>query len=362
MIFESLHKFNGRNEVPLSLTQIKQIAGRAGRFGQGRTSSPTAFPMPGVSTVSSPAVRDIADTADPAMPDETPAPGGEVTTLHKADLPLLRSLLPRPLPSITHATVDVPFEVTEQLAALLPLSTQFSELLDHVSNLARLPPHTTLGTTQHKLPLSDLIEPMREHLSLSEFDLFTYSPVNTRDQRIVDIFRTIVSGFATTGKVSFDEVFGPSKLLKTLEAVELALSTMPSPSQIQAGKKWVLPGIVINSLPLLESLHKSLVLYIWLSFRLNVAFPDRPIAVEVKARTEAVLEQSLEHLPGLKRRKKSSAEDTERIRVKAEREAAQGGKIEIDWRPRDEGERTRERWRGVGLVQPAQEVEKDSEA
>ena len=40
VIFDTLSKWNGTETVPLSLSQIKQIAGRAGRYGTSRDASP----------------------------------------------------------------------------------------------------------------------------------------------------------------------------------------------------------------------------------------------------------------------------------------------------------------------------------
>jgi ATP-dependent RNA helicase SUPV3L1/SUV3 len=267
-----------------------------------------------------------------------------------------------PLPSISRATLDVPFEVMAELASLLPPDTTFSELLEHVASLALLPPHTTLGSVQHKLPLADVVEPLRDHLSLSEFDLFTYSPVNLRDPNSVQIFTSIVTAFAKTGKVSVDEVFRPSRLIRTLEMVEGTLSMLPPlPPHAGIGKRLLVPPILISSIPLLETMHKSLVLYIWLSFRLSVAFPDRPRAVDLKSRTEVVLEACLERLPGLRNKKTSErgkAIDREVRDWRRENVSPNGTKKEpgqprkgIQWRNKYEALKRAEVWRNVGVVQ-----------
>nr|XP_031859652.1 uncharacterized protein CI109_004927 [Kwoniella shandongensis]KAA5526724.1 hypothetical protein CI109_004927 [Kwoniella shandongensis] len=285
MIFETLSKFNGKTEVPLALTQIKQIAGRAGRY---KTASDNATTPAGLAT-----------------PDETPAAGGLVTTLRDADLPILRELMTRSLPSIPRANLEVPHGNLADLSALLPAGTSFASLLEHFAALAQPPAKTVLAAHEHKLPLADLVEPLRDQLSLTEIDLFCFAPVNVRDDRAKAIFRTLVEDFAGRGVVEIDEILEESDLLGTLEEVEEALKTLPPLSSTTGpnAERPFVPQVMISSLPKLETLHKSLVLYIWLSFRLEVAFPDRGKAVEYKTRTEKVLEECLERLPGLKKKK-----------------------------------------------------------
>ncbi|EIW73583.1 hypothetical protein TREMEDRAFT_12580, partial [Tremella mesenterica DSM 1558] len=294
MIFSSLHKFNGKQDVPLSLTQIKQIAGRAGRFGMSTTTpDPHATPQ-----------LDLPSIA----PDEKPSEGGIVTTFHESDLPILRSLLHQPLPPITRATLDVPFENMSALAALLPPETKFSELLDHVYSLVLVPPNMTLGSMQHKLPLAKVVEEFRSGLTLSEMDLLTYAPVNGRDPRALGVYHSLASTYASVGHVTLDNMFDSSGFYEQLRKMEKVINDLINPpssrepqSQTQEKPKSV-SQIISDNLPGMETLHKTLVLYIWLSYRREVSFPDREKALGYKERTEVVLEKCLEHLPGYQKK------------------------------------------------------------
>lgn len=348
MIFESLHKFNGKEDVPLSLTQIKQIAGRAGRFGMQRT------------------VTDGTVTnTDPLTPDESPAPGGSVTTLHKADLPLLKSLLPLPLPPITRATIDIPSPTLSALAALLPSTTTFAELLEHASELALLPAHTTLSANRHRVQLADIIEFLREHLTVKEMETFTFAPVQYRDQQSVSIFRKVVTAFAEEGRVDLMKLYTGTDLIQSLEVVEGTLKTLPPLSTIDnktketsTGGKSPTPSILVSSIPSLETLHKSLVMYIWLSFRYDVSLPDRSLAVEIKERVEKVLDECLARLPGLRKKKAAKGrlstdkrgQDLPKTQSKDVGHQADEPKIKYLGKDQDQSRKRREVWRNVGLV------------
>jgi hypothetical protein len=104
--------------------------------------------------------------SDPLTPDEEATPGGIVTTLHKVDLPILRALLPLPLPPISRAVLDIPLGNMTQLKSLLPYGTSYADLLDHVQSLALLPPHTVLGSTFQKRKVADLLQPYEDNFSL----------------------------------------------------------------------------------------------------------------------------------------------------------------------------------------------------
>ncbi|WWC88874.1 uncharacterized protein L201_003789 [Kwoniella dendrophila CBS 6074] len=349
MIFESLSKFNGKTEVPLALTQIKQIAGRAGRYKTSNDS--TSKSSSAIST-----------------PDEEPATGGLVTTLHKADLPILRELMKRDLPSISRANLEIPYGNLAEFSNYLPSNTTYGSLLEHFTSLAKTPNYTILSAYEHKLPLADLIEPYRDQLSLNEIDLFCFAPVNIRDERAKSIFRNLIDDFSQKGLVELEEIFGPSRLINQLELVEETLRTLPPlPPVLGIGRKLLTPPIIISSIPMLETLHKSLVLYIWLSFRLEISFPNRIKAVELKERTELVLDNCLERLPGLRQKKHSKGErgkDVDRLVRDWRRENVMPNgtrKVEgvprkgLTWLEKNVAQRVKERktWRNLQVVDAA---------
>ncbi|KAL1408385.1 RNA helicase [Vanrija albida] len=320
IIFESLSKWNGKSEVPLSLSQVKQIAGRAGRFGQGRK---------------------VAGNTD-----EQPSQGGGVTTLNTEDLPLLRAMLSLPLPAIPRAVVSPPLSSLVALAPLLPPDVTFADLTSHFEQLAKVPPNTVLGESRQRLQIAELIEPARDVLTLSEADSFSLAPLNVRDPKLVDIFQSMVTGYADSYYVELEDVLESSELLDMLDEVEAAMAALPPlPPHASASKPYLAPPIAVRSIPSLETLHKSLVLYIWLSYRLELGFPDRELAMEYKARTEKVLDLCLQRLPGVKNKHGKGG-------VVHQHKLEEAVKPDIKWEQSEAvaAERRRHRWRDVGLV------------
>lgn len=274
-----MYKFNGRESVALALTQVKQIAGRAGRFGQARIDA-----------------EGVAGTSPPSVPDIQS--GGVVTTLKDEDLPLLRELLPLSLPAIPLAVLDPPSSTLTDLAPLLPPSTTFAQLVEHASLLALAPANTIIASAGHKIPIAEIVQPFRDSLTLGEMELFTLAPLNLRDERSKAIFQNIVHAYASRGVVEIGPVLESSGLVPLLEEMESLLGELP-PLPTDPDEPFpATPPVIVHALPELESLHKSLVMYIWLSFRLSLAFTDRVKAQDLKERAEVVLEGCLERLPG----------------------------------------------------------------
>jgi ATP-dependent RNA helicase SUPV3L1/SUV3 len=307
--------------------------------------------------------KTFAKPEDDAAIDEVPQPGGVVTTLHKVDLPILRAVLPMQLPSLQRAVLDVPHTTLTQLNYLLPQQTSFADLLDHLSSLALVPANTVAGAFEHKAPLADVVQKLRDKLTLGEMDTLTYSPVSTRDPQGLAIFTNIVKSFADRGYVEIDDVLEETKLLATMDMVEATLAVLPPlPPEMGIGKRLLVPPVVVASIPQLETLHKSLTLYIWLSFRYDIAFPDRPQAQNYKTRVEACLAECLNRMPGL-RNKKTHERTKEGDRATADWRKANvaprgtmkmpGAKGKgIEWQERAVVQRLKNKnlWRGYGIT------------
>lgn len=256
----------------MSFSQIKQIAGRAGRFGL----------------------------------HEKPA-GGVVTTLQPDDLPALRQVLQSPLTPVPRAVVESSSDRLSKLAVLLPTDTRYSVLLQLYSSLVKLPAYCTVQENTSGILVSELFKAYGKRLALKEMVVFSFAPVNLRDDKAVAAFQKYLGAYIHDGEVLVEEALLETRLVANLEKVELARTAMYDPLEDGLAKHHLAPisGAIVAAIPGLESLHKALVLYLWLSFRLDLAFPDREKATLLKTRTEEALEYCLERLPGLKRTRKA---------------------------------------------------------
>ncbi|KAJ7765737.1 P-loop containing nucleoside triphosphate hydrolase protein [Mycena metata] len=257
IIFESVYKWSGPGigRVIISVSQMKQIAGRAGRFGMQET-------------------------------DEVP--GGFVTTLNPEDLPVLKKTLPIQIPPLPFARIAATRDQFSELAGYLPPTAATETVFlahIHAGNLpiycrASMPPSLSL---------------ICEYLDQQGY--FTYwdrlqliqAPFPWRDRMALDAITEFVATYYQTMYVDVTATMRKLGYLDKLEAVELVMQTA-------AGVKR--PKRFNHSFHLdgLETFHKILVVYLWLSYRNPVSYPAQDLAVKMKERLERALHWCLEEM------------------------------------------------------------------
>ncbi|CAA7388067.1 unnamed protein product [Spirodela intermedia] len=189
IIFSTMKKFDGTETRELTVPEIKQIAGRAGRYG-------SKFPV------------------------------GEVTCIDADDLPLL------------HSSLEAPSPVLEE---------RFLEK-------AKLSPNYFISDCEQMLKVAAVVDELP--LDLKDKYLFCISPVDMNDDISAQGLTQFAENYAKKGLVRLREIFTPG-MLKV-------------PKSHKALRE-------------LESIHKVLDLYVWLSFRMEDSFPDRETAASQKA-------------------------------------------------------------------------------
>nr|GEU58296.1 DExH-box ATP-dependent RNA helicase DExH18, mitochondrial-like [Tanacetum cinerariifolium] len=144
IVFYSLSKYNGDKIVPVAASQVKQIAGRAGRRGS-------------------------------IYPD------GLTTTLHLDDLDYLIECLQKPFDEVTKVGLFPFFEQVELFAGQLADIT-FSQLLQNFGENCRLDGSYFLCKHDHIKKVANMLEKV-QGLSLEDRFNFCFAPVNIRDPK-----------------------------------------------------------------------------------------------------------------------------------------------------------------------------------
>lgn len=286
IVFDTLAKWNGREMVPLSVSQIKQIAGRAGRYGTGGAGQE----------------------------------GGLVLTKHEREMDTLRAALDAPLPPVTHAAIQPTSSLLESLSYLLPRAsagggeTRFgsrplSALYYDVSLLAQVRTDLcVLSNFDAQRALSPIIE-LRSagRLTHAEKERWANAPVNLRDERAVAWVGNAVELYARGELVRFEDCAEALGTLEAFDDVRACMAKAQARRDAEAarrkGEAPPLAALVppeddaalnVTTLMLLESHHRSLTLYLWLSFRFPLAFCFRAEADALKTQTEEAVEFCLE--------------------------------------------------------------------
>ncbi|KAJ7084860.1 P-loop containing nucleoside triphosphate hydrolase protein [Mycena belliarum] len=242
VIFESVRKFDGRAEKLLSTSSMKQIAGRAGRFGLHRG-------------------------------DE--APGGYVTTLRPEDLPVLRRTLQLEIMPLKAARITLEVESLNIAAAHLPPRPSTETILLAVIHLGGLPlcyRHTYPERFQEVAAFIDSVG----MFTLAEACHFMTAPFPWRDPLTLDAVRAFIVGYYERMHVDVMVMMRELPYLAQLEDAEAAHAAMDG-----RRAKHLLHG--------LEMLHRLLTSYMWLALRKPVAYPSYTDATTLKERCERVL-------------------------------------------------------------------------
>ncbi|KAF9106556.1 RNA helicase [Mortierella sp. AM989] len=201
IIFEAVEKFDGLVVRNLSLTQIKQIAGRAGRFG-----------------------------TDYAV--------GQVTTLVQSDIPTLKRALASPMTEIKRAAIQPTAEMIEGFAIQMP-GAPFSHVLKMFDLMSRNSTMFFPGLFRNMISAAAILDnikmPVRERIP------FISAPIQTRDPTSVNAAVILAKAVSDGRKISIDEIVRlPEKGSKEEDKLDLQK---------------------------LESSHRVIMLYLWLSQR-----------------------------------------------------------------------------------------------
>ena len=261
IIFESTYKFNGANFEPIPIPHLKQIAGRAGRYRiapQSKTAGES--------------YENIGDgLPSTAKPSTSVATGtvGLVTSLERMDYARVREAMQTEAEPVMTAGIFPPTRVLTRFAAYFAPGTPFSYILSRLHEISSLHPRYHLCNLRDQLVIADIIEPV-QNLTVTDRLIFCASPAAARLRN----FNRIVNAFAqcvarSTGGALLDI---PDLNLRILDQ-EVTLDR--------------------NYLAELETLHKALILYMWLSYRFVGVFSSHDMASYVKEMVEERIDKVL---------------------------------------------------------------------
>ncbi|KAI4122448.1 MAG: hypothetical protein LQ338_005811 [Usnochroma carphineum] len=263
IIFARTTKFNGHTAVPVEISQIKQIAGRAGRY---RTAAQAAAPDTAVDDLSGAEAKDSS-----ASPNVSSAKTlGLVTTLNRGELSVIRNAMESQADPIMTAGIVPPVDVIVRFAAYFPPSTPFSYILFRLYDTSILHPRFHLCTPRDRLKIADIIEPIRK-LTISDRVNFCASPANVSDEGLHPILRAFAECVANRSGGGILDI----------KALNLGLLDV----QVTVGSR--------DYLQKLERLHKALILYLWLSYRFAGVFSTQAMAFYMKKIVEEKIQQAL---------------------------------------------------------------------
>ncbi|ROW09700.1 hypothetical protein VMCG_02453 [Cytospora schulzeri] len=272
VVFETVTKHDGTKMRTLTLPELKQIGGRAGRYKtvaqatQASDDTPEA-PTPGT-------LLDLAPPK-PTTPAAKAKQVGYVTTLDDEDLDVVNGSFTQEAEPLKTAGLFPPTFVIERFASYFPSGTPFSFMLLRLRDIARLPGLYHMCSFRDNIEIANSIQGYP--LSVHDRCIFLTAPISLRDYGMKDVLKALAQ------RVAFNE----SGDLVDIKEMNLEILNYTRDSY---------PMGPTDYLKHLEALHKSLTLYLWLSYRYVGIFQNQSLAFHAKALVEERIDEYLDHL------------------------------------------------------------------
>ncbi|KAL2820487.1 P-loop containing nucleoside triphosphate hydrolase protein [Aspergillus cavernicola] len=260
IIFETLVKRTPEGLVRLTTPEIKQIAGRAGRY---RTAA--------------------AQKSDGKSPRDDGSNIGYVTSLEDVDLPFIRQAMTLEPPPLSTAGIAPPDSVFEKFAAYFPQNVPLEYMIKRLTEISQVHPLFSMCDPGSALENAEVIDSVAG-LQLADQLTFMAAPIQARETATRDV------------AIAFAHCISESTDGRLLDIPDLNLEVLEEPV---SGNK----GYMAE----LESLHKSVILYNWLSYRFGGIFTDRTLAVHVKELVEERMVRALTEFSANKKLRKDAS-------------------------------------------------------
>ncbi|KAF2812919.1 uncharacterized protein BDZ99DRAFT_381376 [Mytilinidion resinicola] len=274
VIFEAASKHNGVSHVPLKIAEVKQIGGRAGRYRtahQATVEDTASLQKPdgsatNVDSNDASALSVIEGRKETPQSQQTV---GYVTTLEAFDHRAVEYAMNAEAEPITTAGIFPPALIIERFASYFPPGTPFSYVLLRLNEISRIHPRYQLCALKDALRIADAIQPVKT-LTIADRIILIAAPCGMRDP----LQREMILEFAKR--------IGEQRTAPLLDITQFNFDLL---DQEPTGKREYLAA--------LESFHKGLVLYLWLSFRFTGVFTQRALAEKTKSLVEKAIEHTL---------------------------------------------------------------------
>jgi ATP-dependent RNA helicase SUPV3L1/SUV3 len=204
-------------------------------------------------------------------------------TLREDGMPALRAALAAPMAPLPCAHLSEGHINPRVLGEALPVgapTSAFFAAMDHV--LAPRAPYRVVEM-RYRDDVVRLIDEKGGELDLSERLHLIRAPIQMRDPRVADGIGHFVRAYRAALHVRVRRALGPSGLLQHLASVVALMKNRHA-------------EVTTATLGPLESLHKLLTIYIWLSYRNPVTWADMEDAMAIKEETEEAMTWCLSRL------------------------------------------------------------------
>ena len=270
VIFETMTKYDGESVKVLEVPHIKQIGGRAGRYRVA----------PSLPLKNSEAKQDQQNGDIPAViPPVGPLPAmpnpGIVTTFEKDDLKILKLAMKAEVPPIETAGILPPDRMMEKFAMTYPPRKPFSQILERMFSMTKVNKNLFhLCAVDDLMRAAGVVEATRG-LTVRERITITQAPLPRRDDNVKKSLIAYSNLIAESKSGSILDVRGLEwdVLDKYLEEKDRQASECQDNSSRSEELKKLWDQVTtaekegfLQSLPRLESLHKSTMLWLWLSY------------------------------------------------------------------------------------------------
>jgi len=248
VIFQAVSKYTPGGTVPLSVSTTKQIAGRAGRYG-------------------------LHDGGDP---------GGTCTTLYAVDHSFLRQCLATPFTPLEFTRIGVTAETVTAAMNVLPPGTSLDTVVTAHSSIGRIPTFMRYSIRSDN-DAFDYVDRYWTTMNIADRLMLLFAPIPWRDFVTTGTIKRFLDMHSSSMSVDFMEGIKDTSYLQTMLKIENVIGKKP-------------PRSDIDTLMRLESFHKVIVFYVWMSFRNPVVYSELPLVSDLKLRLEKVLNWSLDGL------------------------------------------------------------------
>lgn len=204
------------------------------------------------------------------MPEEPTV--GLVTTLDSIDFPIIERAMasdPEPMPS---AGIQPPAYIIERFAKMYPADTPFAYLLIRLNEIARTTGRFHLCELKQAIAIADAIEGI-PGLTITDKLIFVSSPVEPR------------KAGETALAQAYARMVADNRALQITDVQELKLELL--------GDEYIANRSYLSKL---ETLHKGVIIWMWLSYRFMGVFINRELAYHVKELVEQRIEDTLQRM------------------------------------------------------------------